>query len=129
MYLDWLLHPIAQYVALAIGLIGCLALFLTAQRELQIFRRASGESNRSIHETVGGLCDEIRAIRESVSKLEAVPLISPPGPGLNLSRRAQALRMHNRGESINSIAPALGAPKNEIELLVKVQQLLQQRTQ
>jgi hypothetical protein len=40
--------------------------------------------------------------------------------GINLTKRAQALRMHRRGESIPTIAAALETPANEIALLLKV---------
>jgi hypothetical protein len=128
MRFDWLLNPITQYTALAIGLTGCLALFVAAKRELQRFRRAAGESNKSIYSSVDGLAEEIRAIRASVRKLESVPMAPPSGSSVNLTRRAQALRMHRRGDPVNSIAPALGAPRNEIELLLKVDHLLNRRS-
>lgn len=129
MHLEWLLSPITQYMALAIGLCGCLALFITAKREMQVFRRAAGDANKAIDVSVGKLSGEIESIREAVRKLEEAPVIVPAGPGLNLNRRAQALRMHRRGETVNSIAPALGTPRNEIELLIKVQQLMSRRSQ
>jgi hypothetical protein len=47
-----------------------------------------------------------------------------PRRGLNLSRRSQALRMHRRGESAEQIASALGVSRQEIQLLLKVHQIL-----
>jgi hypothetical protein len=43
---------------------------------------------------------------------------------LNLTKRAQALRMHRRGESVPTIAAALQSPHNEIDLLLKVHSYL-----
>jgi len=128
MHFEWLLSPTTHYAALAIGLGACLALFIAGKLELQVFRRAAGESHKSMHVNVCGLSEEIQHIRDTVRKLEAAPPIVPVGPGLNLSRRAQALKMHRRGETVNSIAPALGAPRNEIELLLKVHQLVNRRS-
>jgi hypothetical protein len=45
------------------------------------------------------------------------------GQELNLTRRAQALRMQRRGESPATIAAALRLPRNEIDLLLKIQTL------
>ena len=43
---------------------------------------------------------------------------------LNLTTRAKALRMYRRGESAASIAAALGSPRNEVDLLIKIQRLM-----
>ena len=64
-------------------------------------------------------------IRQSVTGMEERP--ATVSPGLNLTRRAQALRMHRRGESVETIAAALSAPRNEIDLLLKLQSMLQHR--
>jgi hypothetical protein len=47
------------------------------------------------------------------------------GFSLNLTKRAQALRMYRRGETVASIAAALQTPSTEIELLLKVDRLLE----
>jgi hypothetical protein len=52
-----------------------------------------------------------------------IPMV-PARSGLNLSRRAQALRMHKRGESAEEIAHALGVPRQEVDLLLKVHRIL-----
>jgi hypothetical protein len=78
--------------------------------------------------------DEIRALRESVEslaarlrELERQPVPAAPGaprPGLNLNKRSQALRMHRQGEPSDRIAAALELPRQEVELLLKVQQIV-----
>jgi len=50
-------------------------------------------------------------------------LLAPPRSGLNLSKRSQALQMFLRGETPLDISAALSIPRNEFELLVKVQQV------
>ena len=75
---------------------------------------------------VRGLEAEIESLRESVRHLEAVPPGRPIGAGIDLTKRAQALRMHRRGESVPSIAAALETPANEISLLLKVHSLTSQ---
>jgi hypothetical protein len=52
-------------------------------------------------------------------------LVAPTSPraGVNLTIRSQALRMYRRGETIQRIAAALEVPEQEVELLIKVQQM------
>ena len=55
------------------------------------------------------------------------PVAPPPGlpkPGLNLSKRSHALRMHRRGEGAEQIAAALDLPRQEVELLLKVHRIV-----
>jgi hypothetical protein len=54
---------------------------------------------------------------------EAAPAASGPRSGINLNKRVQALRLHRRGEDIGHIAAALGVPRREIELLLRIEQL------
>jgi hypothetical protein len=48
---------------------------------------------------------------------------------LNPTKRAQAPRMHRRGETPAGIAAALEAPSNEVELLLKLTGILESRPQ
>ena len=55
------------------------------------------------------------------------PVAPPPGlpkPGLNLSKRSHALRMHRHGEGAEQIAAALDLPRQEVELLLKVHRIV-----
>lgn len=45
---------------------------------------------------------------------------APAGP----NRRSQVMRLHRSGESVASIASALGISQGEVKLMVKVQELL-----
>ncbi|MGA3239317.1 MAG: hypothetical protein ABSG03_23830 [Bryobacteraceae bacterium] len=47
-----------------------------------------------------------------------------PRPSMNVTRRSQALRLHRQGDSPERIAAALEVPRQEIDLLVKVHQLV-----
>jgi hypothetical protein len=59
---------------------------------------------------------------ESMRKEASVQAI--PKPGLNLSKRSQALRMRRRGESTAQIAASLDVPRQEIDLLLKVHEIV-----
>jgi hypothetical protein len=45
---------------------------------------------------------------------------APLRAGLNLNKRVHAMRMLRRGEDISHIAAALGVPRKEVELLIRV---------
>ena len=45
-------------------------------------------------------------------------------PGLNLSKRSHALRLHRRGDPPQQIAAALEIPLQEVDLLIKVHRIV-----
>jgi hypothetical protein len=123
MHLDWILNPLAQYGMLAAGLIACLVLFAAVKVEVCVVRQKAQESEDALAAQVQEMEAALGHIRQSVTEIEERPVAV--SPGLNLTRRAQALRMHHRGESVETIAAALSAPRNEIDLLLKLQGMLQ----
>jgi hypothetical protein len=79
--------------------------------------------------------DGLQAVRDSLEALAAQlhdlqnhPPVAPtpglPRPGLNLSKRSHALRMHRHGEGAEQIAAALDLPRQEVELLLKVHRIV-----
>jgi hypothetical protein len=97
MRIEWVIDPLAQCLFLALALIACLGLFVSIKLEMAVFLR------------------DFRKRREA-------PAVG--GRTLTPSTRAQALQMQDRGESPTTIAAALGAPRNEIDLLFKIAGLL-----
>jgi hypothetical protein len=71
------------------------------------------------------LCEQIAAVHNSLEQLDKrtgeLPQMSPPVPGMNVTRRIQALRLHRRGERPEQIAAALGIARGEVDLLLKMQ--------
>ena len=120
MRLDWILSPIAPYAFLALALAGCLALILSLKRQIALVRRSVAESRDSAAASAATLAAELAALRQDAESAEAA---FSTGQELNLTRRAQALRMQRRGESPATIAAALRLPRNEIDLLLKIQKL------
>lgn len=103
-----------QFGFLALGLMAALALFLSLKREMQ----AQARKNRA-------RVDEL---------LERLQPAEPPPPhaeplrsGINLNRRVQALRLLRRGEDVGHIAAALGVPRREVDLLVRVHRISARR--
>jgi DNA-binding NarL/FixJ family response regulator len=68
---------------------------------------------------------ELNACAGQLRDLQQQPACpAPPGGGLNLSKRSQALRLHRRGESAQQIAAALHIPQQEVDLLLKVHRVV-----
>jgi len=104
----------------AVGLAGALTLFASIKRELY---RQSTQHRASLAQVLERLQEAERAAPAPAAPLPAVSL----RPGLNIQRRVQALRLLRRGEDIAHIAAALGVPRREVELLIRVHQLSAKR--
>lgn len=74
------------------------------------------------------LRDTVEALAAQIHDLQNHPPVAPtpgiPRPGLNLSKRSHALRMHRRGEGAEQIAAALELPRQEVDLLLKVHRIV-----
>jgi hypothetical protein len=81
----------------------------------------SDASNQALRDTVEALAAQIHDLQNHP------PIALTPGmpkPGLNLSKRSHALRMHRRGEDAGQIAAALELPRQEVDLLLKVHRIV-----
>jgi hypothetical protein len=82
---------------------------------------------RRDREMLEALCSRLKvSVEEIEQKMLEIPagseIAAPPSirPSLNISHRAQVLRMSRRGERPEQIAAALRLPVKEVELLLKV---------
>jgi DNA-binding NarL/FixJ family response regulator len=121
--MELLLHPAAPHAAVAIGL--TVSLYLFVQLKLEVSRQAAQwkrereaieEENRRMRAGLDTALEEIKLPRIGT----AAPVAKP---GMNLTRRAQVIRMHRRGERPEQIAAALGLPRNEVDLVLKVSRM------
>lgn len=120
MRFDWILSPITQYSFLIVTLVACLTLFLSLKVELAVALRTFADSRDQAEASAATLAAELATLRQAKECDEAATFT---GQELTLTRRAQAVRMQRRGESPSTIAAALRLPRNEIDLLLKVQRL------
>ena len=130
MNLDWILSPITSYAVIALALVACIACFLSIKREIYRLRRAADVAEQAVQRKIEVIESSVAGMAEH-QPTAAELVLRPPTlrRSLNLTRRTQALRMRRRGESIESIAAALATPRNEIELLLKVYEMLEYRRQ
>jgi hypothetical protein len=125
MNLQWTL---ALAGIVGVGFMGCLCLWITAKMEIRTVQNALANSRESADTEIRSLSAGLEELR-NLQKADPAPTIPPGALSLNLTKRAQALRMHSRGETPASIAAALEAPSNEIELLLKLTRIFESRPQ
>jgi hypothetical protein len=127
MNIDWLHEPMQVAIPVAVSGVGFIlstVLWISARIEA----RASGKTLQTFRR-----CTEttIRDLGVKIEELKSMTASDGSAPasvqGLNLTTRANALRMYRRGETIPGIAAALGARPEEVELLLKVDRLLEAR--
>jgi hypothetical protein len=113
-----MIQSILQYVLLALGLVASLSLFLSLKHEIQANTR---KHRQKIEEMIARLDEAAKAAELAAPPMEV--FVRAPRPGFNLNQRAQALRLLRRGEEVAHVAAALGVPRREVELLVRVQRM------
>ena len=117
---------VLPYLLIAAGLLSSLALFMTLKREI----RGQALRQKTRMEEMAAQLTKAERAAQPVAQEEAL-VTSVPVPlraGLNLNRRVHAMRMLRRGEDISHIAAALGVPRKEVELLIRVQAIGKART-
>ncbi len=120
--------PLVGTLALvAAGLVLCVILFFLLKIEIHALSRRWQADHKTLEGSVRQLeqaVEELRiGLREAEERTGVLAPPTPPRSGLNLTTRAQALRMFRRGEQPERIAAALQVPENEIQLLIKVHRL------
>jgi len=125
----WISHPLAYYGLLAFGLVLCLYLFISLKKEntqlqikLEDAQQRSQDTFVEFRNALANLESSLHAHEKFEESL--TPVRTAPGASINLTKRSQALRMHHRGDSPEQIGAALQMPRNEVELLLKVQKAL-----
>ena len=110
-----MIHSLISYVLLSLGLMASLALFLSIKGEL----RSIATKSRKRMEELARQIAEAPAPREPDPETIFIP--ASPRPGMNITKRVHAMRMVRRNEDVSHIAAALGVPRREVELLIRVQ--------
>ena len=109
-----IIHLFLQYALLLAGLAASLLLFFSLKRELRLANRRQQKR-----------FDELarRLLEAEEPAVVAVEAPRPAHAGFNLNKRVQAMRLLRRGEDVAHIAAALGVPRAEVELLIRVQRM------
>jgi hypothetical protein len=126
MSFDWIISPLMQAAILGAGLLGSLAIWVSAKSETRAASREIERLRISTEATIKDLIAQIKEMRAEPAR-ENLPAPAPimPMKGFNLTTRTKVLRMHRRGETASSIAAALGVQHEEVDLLLKLDQILE----
>ena len=119
---------LAPFVLIAAGIIVCVYVFISLKREISALERKVEENEARLGAALQGLQPELSSLRQGIQEAEQrAGVLVPPAPpksGLNLNKRSQALKLYRRGELPEKIAAALGLPRREVDLLLKVQKIV-----
>lgn len=121
-----ILTPVAACAlgAAGLGLAVCLALYLFCTLKMEI-RAGLGKGAPVVLPELGRLelrLDQVEAGQRA--PVQEAPSTVPVRPGMNLSRRSQAIRLSRRGESPEQIASLMGVATGEVRLLLKIHHLV-----
>ena len=115
---------------LAVLTVLCLRSYLALKKQVSELA-ANNSDAASVPEKLAEMREQLKSFSSRLDELDkrksipaAAPLPAPP----NLNRRGQVMRLYRSGESTSSIASAFGVSQGEVELMVKVQELLSENT-
>jgi len=111
---------LAGVAASLLALMRAKALLGTAEK---LSRHSLDQCNTSIasmQQNLNGLAKQMHEVSQPV----ATTTVFTSKPGLNLTKRSQAIRMHRRGDSPEHIAKSLEIPLQEVDLLLKVHRIV-----
>jgi len=126
MNFEWILHPAVPYLLLACSLPLSLYLFLSMKKEIRALALRLERNRDEGQAEMRKLSGALEELKKKELETEEKALMLRPRAGVNLSKRSQALRMHRRGETPESIAAALSIPQREVDLVLKINTLAQE---
>jgi hypothetical protein len=131
---EWILNPLTTYAITGTGLVALLFLWFGARIDASKCRHEITAMKKCTDSALQELASKVGEI---VARPAPEPPLESPGvpqsvtlsttQSLNLTRRARALHMRRRGDEAHTIAAALGISQGEVELLLKLDQMVQQR--
>jgi len=126
-----MLHILPMAILCGLVLAVVATAFLSIVRAKALIRfigERSTAADKKVGLEVQSLRQKIEVLAGQMQELQQQPSVQAapglPKPGLNLSKRSQALRMHRRGEAAGRIASALEIPRQEVDLLLKVHRIV-----
>lgn len=124
MTLEWITSPLAIYSALAAG--GASALHLVISTRIEMRRQQKGHlaASQSLRVAIAALENKVQALCLEAKQNIIPPAAYVPFTGLNIHKRAEALRMYRRGSDSHTVSATLDLPEAEVVLLEKVHRLL-----
>jgi hypothetical protein len=124
MNFDWITSPLAIYGVLAAGGAAALHLVLSTRIDMRRQEKRHLDESQSLREAIVALEVKMERVFAEAQQGTLPPAAYTPFTGLNVHKRAEALRMYRRGSDSHTVSAALGMPQAEVVLLEKVHHLL-----
>jgi hypothetical protein len=124
----------AIYIVVAVSVVFFFVLFLLVSMEARRNFKGCSAAIEQMQRDMEKLREEARAMAAARTEdappapVEAPPQASASGMSINLTRRAQVLRMHRSGADAADIARKLGLPVGEVSLTLKMHKILLEQT-
>jgi DNA-binding NarL/FixJ family response regulator len=96
-------------------------LFHEAQTAAEAVRADYVAAIEAAQSQINAVATEVQSVK---SQAPAGVLPGTAKPGMNLTRRSNALRLHREGTPAEEIAAALEVPRQEVDLLIKVHEIV-----
>ncbi len=126
--LSALAHPAMAYAWMAAGFGVCLYLFITAKADLRRCEKRLAAKREDLEQAVSVLEKRFEELQEETFVVrEQIQLANPlraPSSTVNFTVRSQVMRLRRRGDSAERIAAALGVGQGEVNLMLKVYDLV-----
>ena len=112
---------------MALGLVACLGLYFSLKSDLSVRAQHAEQRIAAMLERLDQAASQAASPDPQWDAEGPAPPYISLRSGMNLSRRTQALRLLRQGEDVSHVAAALAVPRGEIELLIRVQELMAHR--
>lgn len=128
MNFQWILHPATYYSLTAVGAVLGLYLFATLKIENRRRETRAAQKEQQLAAVMQELQGAIEALRFDLRTVEdqtgMLTAPRPPRSGMNIGSRTRAVKMQRHGQTAAQIATELRLPLKEVELLLKVHQIV-----
>jgi hypothetical protein len=127
-----MLMTLLPYLTVAANLLLVLGILLGVSQSVRRLRKQTGARDAALQAETERLAAVIGELQSKIQKLEeaetaqAEALAAAGASTLSGALRTKVLKMHRLGQASGRIADKLRVPKGEVDLMVKVHQMLMQ---
>jgi len=123
--MDTLVLPVALMCSLGLGGVALsVVAFLQSSSSARLLDRRAKARQQELETAFEAAQETVRGLARQIDQIQGQSLTAPVRCSFNLSTRSQALRMHRRGDTAGQIAAALQIPLQEVELLLRVHNIV-----
>lgn len=124
MNFDWILNPLTIYSVLAIGGLAIICLAAAIKVEIRTEQKRHAQERLTLEQSVSALQKNVEELLIDARERAATAATHALTSGLNVHKRAEAMRMYRRGCDTHTVCATLGLPQAEVALLQKVHHII-----